>query len=87
LAAYITPLTPGKWDCWREDWVIVKTDIHDRRELLTSAPMSKRSHWERVPDLQSAYDPVVKRIQYLVEKVLASMMVLFDFLFWRIAPL
>jgi hypothetical protein len=60
--AYITPLTPSKWDRWWEYWVIVKTNAHDQMDLPTGAPTSKHSHWERVPDLQSAYDPVVKRI-------------------------
>jgi hypothetical protein len=32
------------------------------------------------------YDPVLKRIQFLVEKGLTSMMVLFDFLYQCIAP-
>jgi hypothetical protein len=42
--------------------------------------MSKCSNWERVPALQHAYDPVLKRIQFLAEKGLTSLMVLFDFL-------
>jgi hypothetical protein len=42
---------------------------------------------ERVPNLESSYDPILKRIQFLAEKGLTSMMVLFDFLSWRIAPL
>jgi hypothetical protein len=87
LAAYIAPLTPGKWDRWREDWVIVKTDAHDWLDLPTDAPTGERSYQERVLDLQSAYDPVVKRIQFLAETGLTSMMVLFDFLSRPIAPL
>jgi hypothetical protein len=67
--------------------VIVKTDAHDRMDLPTGAPIGKRSHWDRVPNLQRAYDPVVKRIQFLVEKGLTSMMVLFVFLTRCIAPL
>jgi hypothetical protein len=43
--------------------------------------------WEKVPDLRQAYNPVVKRIKFLAENGLTSMMVLFDFLRKRIAPL
>jgi hypothetical protein len=67
--------------------VIVQTDFHDRLELPTSAPMSTRSHLEKVLDLQRAYDPVLKRIPFMARNDLTSMMVLFDFLSWRIAPL
>jgi hypothetical protein len=42
--------------------VIVQTDFHDKLELPTSAPMSMHSHLEKVPDLQRAYDPMLKRI-------------------------
>jgi hypothetical protein len=41
---YIAPLSLGKWDCWRNDWVIVQTDDHDRLELPTGEPMGRRSH-------------------------------------------
>jgi hypothetical protein len=42
--------------------------------------MGRRFLWEKIPNLQSAYDPVLKRIQFLVEKGLNSLMVLFNFL-------
>jgi hypothetical protein len=45
------PLTPGKWDRWRDDWVIVQDDAHDRLELPTAAPTGSRFGWEKVPDL------------------------------------
>jgi hypothetical protein len=80
LTAYIAPLRLNKWDCWRKDFEIVRTDAHNQLDLLTGAPTGKRSHWEMVPDLQSAYDPMVKRIQFLEEKGPTSMMVLFDIL-------
>jgi hypothetical protein len=35
----------------------------------------------------SAYDPVLKRIKFLMGKGLTSMMVLFDILSWCITPL
>jgi hypothetical protein len=47
-----------------------------RRRVITTAT-----------NLQSAYLPVLKRIQFLAENGLSSMMVLFDFLLKHIAPL
>jgi hypothetical protein len=55
--------------------------------LPTEAPMGHRSGWEKAPNLQSAYRPVLRRIRVLVENGLTSMMVLFDFLSKRISPL
>jgi hypothetical protein len=49
--------------------------------------MSKRSDWDRVPTLQRVYNPMIKRIEFLAEKGLTSLMVLFDFLSRHIAPL
>jgi hypothetical protein len=59
---YIATLTPGTWDHWRDDWVIVQANAHDRLELPTDAPMGNHGGWEKVPNLQRAYDPVVRRI-------------------------
>jgi hypothetical protein len=78
---------PDKWDRWRDDWVIMHANAHDRLELLTAALMGSRNGWEKVPDMQQAYSPMVKRIQFLAENGLTSMMVLFKFLSRRIAPL
>jgi hypothetical protein len=41
LVAYITDITPGKRDCWREDWAIMRIDAHDRLVLPTEAPTGK----------------------------------------------
>jgi hypothetical protein len=60
--------------------VIVQTKVHGRLALLISDPMGRRSRWEKVPELQSAYNPVLKRIQFLEEQGLTSLMVLSDFL-------
>jgi hypothetical protein len=49
-------------------------------------PMGHHSSWKKVPHLQLAYHPMLKRIQFLVENGLMSMMMLFDFLSKRIAP-
>jgi hypothetical protein len=67
--------------------VIIQAEFHDRLELPTSAPTGKSDLWEKVPNLQRVYDPMLKRIKFLVGKGLTSMMVLFDFLSRRIAPL
>jgi hypothetical protein len=48
---YIATLTPGKWDRWRDDWVIMQTGVHDQLELLTAAPTGSHSGWEKVPNL------------------------------------
>jgi hypothetical protein len=64
--------------------VIIQVKFHDWLELPTSAPTSKSDLWEKVPDLQRVYDPVLKRIKFLAGKGLTSMMVLFDFMSRRI---
>jgi hypothetical protein len=48
--------------------------------------MGRRSRWEKVPERQSAYNPMLKRIQFLAEQGLTSLMMLFDFLSRRITP-
>jgi hypothetical protein len=59
---YIVALSPTKWDHWREDWVITHGDAHDRLELSSAVPTTHRSDWERDPNLQLAYNPVLGRI-------------------------
>jgi hypothetical protein len=86
-AVYIATLTPGKWDHWRDDWMIMLAEVHDRLVLPTATPTGRCSGWVKVPNLQPAYLLVLKRIQFLAEYGLTSMMVLFDFLLKRIAPL
>jgi hypothetical protein len=55
--------------------------------MSTDDLAGRHSHWEKAPELQSFYDPVLKRIQFLVEQGLTSLMVLSDFLSQRIALL
>jgi hypothetical protein len=70
------PLIPGKWDCWTNDWVIMQAEVHDQLELTTTVSTASRNGRERVPNLQRDYYPMLKRIQFLVENVLTSKMVL-----------
>jgi hypothetical protein len=67
--------------------VIIQAEVHDRLVVPTVALMAHRSGWEKSPNLQSAYLPMLKRIQFLAENNLTSMMVLFDFLLKCITPL
>jgi hypothetical protein len=46
-----------------------------------------RTDWEKDPNLQSAYNPVLERSRFPVEKGLTLMMVLHDYLSKHIAPL
>jgi hypothetical protein len=48
---YITALTLGKCDRWRDDWVIMQAEVHDWLELSTIALTGHRNSWEKVPDL------------------------------------
>jgi hypothetical protein len=77
---YITAITPSKWDRWREDWVNMRVNAHDRLVLPTEAPMGKRDSWVEVPRLPLPFVPVVEWIRLLDGRSLTSMMVLFDFL-------
>jgi hypothetical protein len=80
-------LTPDKWDRRREDWAIQHGDAHNWLELPTTAPTASRSDWEKDPNLQPAYNPMLDRICFLAEKGLTSMMVLHDYLSKHIVPL
>jgi hypothetical protein len=66
--------------------VIVQAEIHNQLELPTGARIGKHDLWEKVPDLQCAYDHMFKRIKFLAGKGLMLMMVLFDFRSRHIAP-
>jgi hypothetical protein len=85
--AYIMPVGPGKWDRWREDWVIIQADVHDHLVLPTESTIARHSNWEEVLMLHRAYEPVIERMKHLTTHSLTSMMVLHDFLSRRIAPL
>jgi hypothetical protein len=49
LAVYIATLTPGKWDSWRDDLVIMQAEVYDRLVLPTAVPMVIASAGRRFP--------------------------------------
>jgi hypothetical protein len=55
--------------------------------IPAAAPTLDRAEWGKDPGLESRFDPVLDRIQYLAESGLTSLMVLHDFLSRRLAPL
>jgi hypothetical protein len=84
---YIMPISPGRWEQWREDWALVQADVHDRLTLPVGGPTLDRTDWGKDPGLQPGFDPVLNWIQYLAENGLTSLMVLHDFLSKRLTPL
>jgi hypothetical protein len=84
---YITPVPPGRWERWREDWALVQADVHDRLALPVSGPTLDRTEWGKDPILEPGFNPVLDRIQYLAENSLTSLMVLHDFLSKCLTPL
>jgi hypothetical protein len=86
-ACYIAPISPGRWERWREDWALVQADVHDRLALPVDGPTLNRTKWGKDPGLEPNFDPVQDRIQYLAENGLTSLMVLHDFLSKRLMPL
>jgi hypothetical protein len=86
-AHYIAPISPGRWEHWREDWVLVQADAHDWLALPAGALTLDRTVWMKDPSLESSFDPVLDRIQHLAENGLTSLMVLHDFLSRSLTPL
>jgi hypothetical protein len=86
-ARYITPISPGRWERWREDWTLVQADVHDRLVLPIVGLTLDRTEWVKDPVLEPGFDPVMDRIQYLAKNGLTSLMVLHDFLSKCIVPL
>jgi hypothetical protein len=84
--AYIMLISSSKWDRRREDWVVVRADLHNRLVLLTESPMAKKATWEVIPKLHVAYGSMIERIKHLMSHGLLKMMVLHHFLSRRIAP-
>jgi hypothetical protein len=84
---YVAPISSDKWDHWREDWVVIRVDVHDRLVLPTESPMTKKTAWEETSRLHVAFGPVIERIKHLTSHGLSTMMVLHDFLLKRITAL
>jgi hypothetical protein len=55
--------------------------------IPAATPMLNRAEWGKDPGLESGFDPVLDRIQYLAESGLTSLMVLHDFMSRRLTPL
>jgi hypothetical protein len=58
----------------------VQADAHDRLVIPAAAPTLDRAEWGKDPGLESGFNSVLDRIQYLAESGLTSLMVLHDFL-------
>jgi hypothetical protein len=63
------------------------TPAAHRLALPVGGPTLDRTEWGGNPGLEPGFDPVLDRIQYLVENGLTSLMVLHDFLSKRLTPL
>jgi hypothetical protein len=59
---YIAPVSPGRWERWREDWVLMQADAHDRLVIPAAALTLNRAEWGKDPGLESGFDPVLDRI-------------------------
>jgi hypothetical protein len=84
---YLATLSPSRWEHWREDWVLVQADTHERLTLPTAAPTAPHADWEQDPGQELTYNPVLGRIQILAESGLTPMMVLHNYVSKRIEPL
>jgi hypothetical protein len=86
-ARYIAPISPGRWERWREDRALLQADTHDRLALPVDAPTLDRTKWVKDLGLESGFNPLLDQIQYRAENSLTSLMVLHDFLSRCLAPL
>jgi hypothetical protein len=39
---YIAPVSLGRWERWREDWILMQADAHDRLVIHAAAPSGGR---------------------------------------------
>jgi hypothetical protein len=71
---YITTLSSNRWECWRDDWMLVQTDTHERLTLPTAAPMAPRIDWEQDPGLEPVFNPVRvrQRPQQMLKTILMA---------------
>jgi hypothetical protein len=61
-ACYITPISPGRWERWREDWALVQADVHNWLALPIGGLTLDRTEWGKDPGLEPGFDPVLDRI-------------------------
>jgi hypothetical protein len=61
-ARYIAPVSPSRWERWRQDWALVQVDVHDWLALLVDSPTLDRTEWGKDPGLEPGFDPVLDRI-------------------------
>jgi hypothetical protein len=54
LSRCIAPISPGRWESWRDDWALGQADAHDRLTLPVVTP---------------TLDPVLDQIQYPLPRV------------------
>jgi hypothetical protein len=62
----------------------MQADAHARLVISAAAPTLNCADWGKDPGLESGFDPVLDRIQYLAESGVTSLMVLHDFLSRRL---
>jgi hypothetical protein len=62
---YIAPVSPSRWERWREDWALMQADAHDRLVIPAAVPTLDRAEWGKDPGLESGFDPVLDRHQRL----------------------
>jgi hypothetical protein len=51
-ARYITLVSPGRWERWREDWALVQVDVHDRLALPIGGLTLDLTEWGKDPGLE-----------------------------------
>jgi hypothetical protein len=61
-ARYIVPVSPGRWERWREDWALVQADVHDWLALPIGGPTLDLTEWGKDPSLELSFNPVLDRI-------------------------
>jgi hypothetical protein len=86
-ARYITLVSPGRWERWREDWALVQAYVHNRLALPVGGLTLNHTEWGKDPGMEPGFDLVLDWIQYLAENGLTSLIMLHDFLSKRLVPL
>jgi hypothetical protein len=84
---YIASLGGVRWENWRHDWVIARTEVSDRLALPSDGPNLSRKQRREKPRLVPEFVPVLDKIKELAVGCLTSMHVLGDFLSRRVMPL